>query len=137
MGPRPSLPSDHRKRKHGDDGDENNATETIHSLEKQLTEAVASKSSLNPLADLLDIAYNSSNAHLLSKAVWALYRVFVVIIKDGAFFHAAGSEEARVVRSWLQEKLNAYVNLLVSLLQDEEAVRASHYLAYVAVRPWP
>lgn len=125
MAPRPSLPTS-KKRKHASDGTD--ATSSIKSLEDQLIGAVASKSSLNPLADLLDIARNAADPQLLSKAIYALYRVFVVIITNGLLLNVAGSDETKAVRAWIQEKLNSYVELLTGLLKDEESVLKVRYL---------
>ena len=94
----------------------------IASLEKELIAAVSSKASLNRLADLVDLAYHSSDAQVLLKAVYALYRVFVVVISNNLLLNVAGSDESRAVRTWLQEKLNSFVSLLTSLLKDENSI---------------
>lgn len=121
MAPRSSLPS--KKRKHASDAlSSTDTTSTIETLEAQLIAAVSNKASLNPLADLLDIARNAVDAQLLSKAVYALYRVFVVVITNGLLLNTAGSDETKAVRAWIQEKLRAYVDLLTGLLKDEESV---------------
>ena len=89
-------------------------------LELQITAALADNGSLNPLSDLLDIAQNASDARDMFKAIYSLYRVFVVIISNNKLA-PGGGDAAKVVRQWLWERLDAYVNLLVGLLQDEEA----------------
>ncbi|KAI0343197.1 ribosome biogenesis protein Noc4 [Trametopsis cervina] len=122
MAPSSSLPTGAKKRKHGETQGGKKQNPAISLLEAQLIEAVASKSSLNPVADLLDIAYNASESETLHKAIWSLYRVFVVIITNGLLLNVAGSDESRAVRAWLQEKLNSYVQLLTGLLKDEESV---------------
>lgn len=96
----------------------NNET-AIKDLELQITAAVASNTSLNPLSDLLDIAQNASDARDTSKAVYSLYRVFVVIISSNKLA-PGGGVAAKVVRKWVWERLDAYVNLLLGLMQDEE-----------------
>ncbi|KAI0713329.1 ribosome biogenesis protein Noc4 [Earliella scabrosa] len=111
----PSLPSKKRKTRETDD-----SALAIQNLEKQLTTAVSNGSSLNPLADLLDIALESDAAAQLSKAIYALYRVFVVIISNGLLSGPDRTEEAKAVRAWLLERLHAFVDLLASLLKDEE-----------------
>ncbi len=113
----PSLPSKKRKTRETDDV----ARNTVQDLEKQLTTAVSSGSSLNPLADLLDIALESDLSLQLSKAMYALYRVFVVIISNGLLSGPDRTEEAKAVRAWLLERLRTFVDLLTSLLKDEEA----------------
>lgn len=113
----PSLPSSSKKRKARDGSD---VARTIQELEKQLTVAVSNGSSLNPLADLLDIALSTEEPAPLSKAIYALYRVFVVILSNGLLSGPDRTEEAKAVRSWLLERLNAFTDLLTSLLKDEE-----------------
>ncbi|KAI0747771.1 CBF-domain-containing protein [Daedaleopsis nitida] len=112
----PSLPSKKRKTREVDD-----TAQAIQDLEKQLTTAVSKGSSLNPLADLLDIALDVSSPTQLSKAIYALYRVFVIIISNGLLSGPDRTEEAKAVRAWLFERLHAFVDLLASLLKDEEA----------------
>lgn len=91
----------------------------IKDLELQITTAVARNASLNPLSDLLDIAQNVSDTREMSKAVYSLYRVFVVIISCNKLA-PGGGDAAKVVRKWVWERLDAYVHLLLGLLQDEE-----------------
>lgn len=129
MAPRSLLPS--KKRKHASDALSSTDTiSTIETLEAQLIAAVSNKASLNPLADLLDIARNAVDAQLLSKAVYALYRVFVVVITNGLLLNIAGSDETKAVRAWIQEKLRAYVDLLTGLLKDEEPILKVRGRAY-------
>ncbi|KAG1754382.1 CBF/Mak21 family-domain-containing protein [Suillus lakei] len=98
---------------------------SIKFLEAQLTSAVAENGTLNPLADLLMLAYGSSDTKEMSKAVYSIYRVFVLIISRGMLVHG-GDDAAKLVRKWIWEKLESYVELLVGLLQDEEpALRKS------------
>ncbi|KAI0653215.1 ribosome biogenesis protein Noc4 [Cubamyces menziesii] len=111
-----SLPSSSKKRKTRED----DTVRTIQDLEKQLTAAVSSGSSLNPLADLLDIALEAEAAAQVSKAIYALYRVFVVIISRGLLSGPDASEEAKAVRTWLLDRLHAFVDFLSGLLKDEE-----------------
>ncbi|KAG0705095.1 CBF/Mak21 family-domain-containing protein [Suillus ampliporus] len=61
----------------------------------------------------------------MSKVVYSIYRVFVLIISRGMLVHG-GDDAAKLVRKWTWEKLDSYVELLVGLLQDEEpALRKS------------
>lgn len=123
MAPRQSLPSSSKKRKNIIESDVSaDALTSIHSLEELITAAISSKSSLNPLTDLLDVARNTEDAQTLSKAIYALYRVFVVIVTNGLLLNASGSDETRAVREWIQERLHAYVELLVGLLKDDESI---------------
>lgn len=121
MPPRSSLPSSLKKRKIQDDStSQSSSSSRVQKLEKDLVAAVSSKSSLNPLADLLDIAQNEANVPVLTKTIYALYRVFVVVITNGLLSSVAGDESSKVVRTWLQERLHEYVDLLVGLLKDED-----------------
>jgi len=98
---------------------------SVKSLEAQLTSAVAENGSLNPLADLLVLAQRTLDAREMSKAIYSIYRIFVLIISRGMLVHG-GDDAAKLVRKWIWEKLDLYVELLVSLLQDEEsALRVS------------
>ena len=78
MAPRPSLPTKKRKL-NSDASSSTDVASNIKTIEDQLIAAVANKASLNPLADLLDIARSAVDAQLLSKAIYALYRVFLII----------------------------------------------------------
>jgi U3 small nucleolar RNA-associated protein 19 len=89
--------------------------ESIHDLESTLTAALKSNGSLNPLADLVDMTLKTTSASDTHKAIYALYRVFVLIISGGRL-----STSESVVKAWLWQRLNAYVDFLVGLLQDEE-----------------
>ncbi|KAG2158491.1 CBF/Mak21 family-domain-containing protein [Suillus bovinus] len=108
-----SLPPPNKRRKTAVE------STSVKSLEAQLTSAVAENGSLNPLADLLIMANGSSDAREMSKAVYSVYRVFVLIITRGMLIHG-GDDAAKLVRKWIWEKLDSYVELLVGLLQDEE-----------------
>lgn len=99
-----------------------NQLQSVQNLEGQLTAAVNAKSSLNALVDLLDIAGAAEDAVLCSKAIFASYRVFVLIINSGMLSVSHGGDsETKTVRMWIQEKLNSYVDLLLGLLQDNES----------------
>ncbi|KAH9478549.1 hypothetical protein JR316_0009004 [Psilocybe cubensis] len=91
----------------------------IKQLEEEITEAVGKNLSLNPLADLLALAYDVEDPHDTSKAIYALYRVFVVIISNKKL-DVGGDEAAKVVKAWIWERLQSYTDFLGSLLQDDE-----------------
>ncbi|KIM36452.1 hypothetical protein M413DRAFT_424821 [Hebeloma cylindrosporum] len=110
-----SLPPPTKKRKINRDDD----AQKIKQLEDKLTEAVANNTSLNPLADLLTLAQNVENPHDTSKAIYALYRVFVIIITNGKL-GLGGDETAKVVKAWIWDRLQVYVDYLGGLLQDDE-----------------
>ncbi|KAG5722668.1 hypothetical protein E4T56_gene14457 [Termitomyces sp. T112] len=115
-GPLRSLPPPNKKRKIQDDPQ---TMQLIQRLEADLTEAISTNSSLNPLADLLDLALRSKEASETSKAIYALYRVFVLII-SAEKLGLGGDEAAKVVKTWLWDRLNAYVDFLGGLLKDQE-----------------
>jgi U3 small nucleolar RNA-associated protein 19 len=112
-----SLPPSAKKRKAGVPTTEKELAR-IAELESALTAAVASAGSLNPLADLLATATSASDAQVVLKAVYALYRIFVLAINGGRL--NAGGDEGKVVRTWIWERLNGYVDLLCGLLKDDE-----------------
>lgn len=120
MAPRPSLPSSLKKRKAASNTSPDDAAK-IQKLEEQVTTAVTSKTSLNPLTDLLEAAQNATEPSILTKAIYALYRSYVVIITNGLLSNIPANEEAKAVRAWLNERLHEYTELLVGLLKDEDA----------------
>ncbi|KAF9810195.1 hypothetical protein IEO21_07080 [Rhodonia placenta] len=120
---RSSLPS--KKRKSTNDA----VLPRIRELETLLTAAVSNNASLNALADLLDVALDLEDASHLCKAIYALYRVFVLIIYNGLLTarHSA-DENSRAVHAWLVERLNAYITLLCGLLKDTDSTLKSSAL---------
>ncbi|KAF7291739.1 Ribosome biogenesis protein Noc4 [Mycena chlorophos] len=113
-----SLPPPAKKRKIQKDS---SLVKSVQALEKELTAAAAANASLNPLADLLELALSAEEAQDTSKAMYSLYRVFVGIISGGKL-NAGGDEAAKIVRAWIWERLNAYVHFLCGLLKDEEKI---------------
>lgn len=105
-------------------------SKTIAALESQLTSAVLpdsnsnSTTTLNPLVDLYTVALNVGiSAADTLKAIWALYRVWVVVIDSGKMRGGKSEDEnVQVVKAWLWERLNEYVDLLCGSLKDEEKV---------------
>ncbi|KIY71078.1 CBF-domain-containing protein [Cylindrobasidium torrendii FP15055 ss-10] len=91
----------------------------IQALETQLTEALDRNASLNPLADLLDITCSCEDVQEVSKGIYALYRVFVVIITRGKL-SKSGDENSKAVKTWLWDRLHGYVDYLCGLLKDDE-----------------
>lgn len=89
----------------------------IQNLEAQIAQAVEKHGSLNPLADLLECARATNDTESMSKVLYALYRSFVVIITAGKL-SPGGDDAVKVVRGWIWEQLNGYVNLLSGLLTD-------------------
>ncbi|KAJ6499420.1 CBF/Mak21 family-domain-containing protein [Mycena sanguinolenta] len=114
--PTSSLPPPSKKRRIQKDSE---FAKSIQLLEQQLTVAAANNSSLNPLADLLELAFNAAEAQDTSKAVYSLYRIFVILITGGKL-GSGGDEAAKVVKGWIWDRLNSYVDFLCGLLKDEE-----------------
>ncbi|KAF8155473.1 CBF/Mak21 family-domain-containing protein [Crassisporium funariophilum] len=110
-----SLPPPTKRRKINKD----TYAQQIKNLEDELTAAVVQNASLNPLADLLSLAHNAADPHDTSKAIYALYRVFVVTISNNKLGFG-GDEAAVVVKAWIWERLQSYVDFLGGLLQDDE-----------------
>lgn len=100
-------------------------TSQVQVLEDTLTSALQSApiQSLNPLADLLDLASEATEAKDMSKIIYASYRVFVLINQSGRLVGGPGDEDEgnKVVRKWLGERLAVYQNLLSGLLSDEDS----------------
>lgn len=93
--------------------------EQIKHLENGLIEAAHGNESLNALPDLLDILTTTRDAQLVSKATYGLYRIFVVIITGGKL-GLGGDEASKLVKTWLLDQLNVYVDFLCGLLKDGE-----------------
>jgi U3 small nucleolar RNA-associated protein 19 len=91
----------------------------IQRLEKLLLNAVAEGTSFNPLVDLLDAAMIAEDPHLLFKCIYSLYRIFASIIDTGMLVPTPDSG-AKVVRTWVWEKLNIFTDMLVGLMSDSE-----------------
>jgi U3 small nucleolar RNA-associated protein 19 len=93
----------------------------VRELETQLTVAVTRATSLNPLLDLIDIALKAQSAADCSKAIYSLYRVFVLILHSGKWgLTGDATGETKVVRTWIWERFGGYVDFLLGLLKDEE-----------------
>jgi len=132
----PSSLSGSRKRIKLQDEDDSR----IKDLESELMEAISSNTSLNFLADLTSLATSFHEPHLVLKAIYACYRVFVLLISKG-FLENPTDDQAKVVRTWIFERLDEYVRFLCGLLQDEEPllrvcppVTGLHMIPHVASR---
>ena len=115
-GPVRSLPPPNKKRKVKDDA---SFGTSIKRLEDELTRAISTNTSLNPLADLLDLAVRQPDAQNTSKAIYALYRLFVLLITKNKL-NSNSDEGAKIVKAWLWERFNSYVEFLGGLLKDQE-----------------
>jgi len=115
--PAPSLPPSKKRKIQQDSA----VHKSVVQLETDLTSAVPNNASLNSLADLLDLTLKSKSPQDTSKAIYALYRVFVLIITSDKL-GLGGDDAAKVVKAWLWERLNTYVDYLGGLLKDEEKI---------------
>ena len=108
---------------------------SVKRLEDDITRAIPTNASLNSLADLLDLVVGARDAQNTSKAIYALYRVFVQLITNNKL-STGGDEAARIVKSWLWERLNTYVEFLGGLMKDEEKIlRVRVILQSLSFRP--
>lgn len=98
---------------------DNSAAKAVKLLENELTDAINAYRSLNALADLVALTRRCESAEDTSKAIYALYRLFVLLVTEGKLFGEA-DEAQKVVRAWIWDQLNAYVDILTGLLKDEE-----------------
>ncbi|TEB04125.1 CBF-domain-containing protein, partial [Coprinellus micaceus] len=115
-----SLPQQSKKRRKLDHG--SSVVSEIKSLEDELVAAVQANTSLNKLADLVDLVVGKSlEPRDLSKGIYALYRAFTLIISTGKL-SIQGDGPAKAVKTWLWERLHSYTDFLVVLLKDEEKV---------------
>ncbi|KAH7344510.1 CBF/Mak21 family-domain-containing protein [Rhizoctonia solani] len=99
----------------------------IETIEATINKSLAEGGSLNCLADLLDLARSSSDAAILHKALYALYRSCVSIVASPKInLSKCLTEESKLVRAWLLERVGEYTDLLCGLMADEEkALRAA------------
>lgn len=115
-----SLPPPHKKRK----VQSSSVASQIKQLEDELTHAVSANTSLNPLADLLELAITAEDAQDTSKGIYALYRVFVVIITHNKLGSTTENDDdaGKTVKAWIWERYNTYVDFLGGLLKDDEKI---------------
>ncbi|KAH8106522.1 CBF-domain-containing protein [Phellopilus nigrolimitatus] len=93
------------------------------SAKAELTAALASNASLNPLADLLHIASSTSDPNVALKAIFALYRLFTLCAQKGLLSAGANAQQQparKAVRAWVAARLDAFADLLCALLKDDE-----------------
>ncbi len=93
----------------------------IKELENELRESISSNASLNSLADLTSLAASLDEPHSVLKAIYACYRLFVLLTSKGYLMNPT-DEQTNVVRTWIFERLDEYVRFLCGLLQDEESL---------------
>jgi U3 small nucleolar RNA-associated protein 19 len=94
---------------------------SINDLEEKLKTAVAGNASLNPLVELLDLTCKAQDPRDTNRGIHALHRVIALILATGKLSNTA-TEEAKIVRTWIWERIKTLIDLLTSLLADEEKI---------------
>ena len=94
---------------------------SINDLEEKLKTAVSANASLNPLVELLELACKAEDPRDTNRAIHALHRIFGLVLATGKLSTTA-NEEAKIVRTWLWDKIKTFVEFLTSLLADEEKI---------------
>ncbi|KDN49533.1 hypothetical protein RSAG8_02235, partial [Rhizoctonia solani AG-8 WAC10335] len=99
----------------------------LETIEGSINKSLAEGGSLNCLADLLDLARSSSDAAILHRVLYALYRSCVSILASPKInLSKCLTEESKLVRTWLLERVGEYTDMLCGLMADEEkALRAA------------
>jgi U3 small nucleolar RNA-associated protein 19 len=98
-----------------------NAVSQVVRIAHEVTVALNESTSLNPLADLISLLHSSSDPLVSHKAIYAVYRIFVLVISSGRL--KAGTDqpdEVNIVRTWLVERLEEYIDLLCGFLKDDQ-----------------
>ncbi|EJC98214.1 CBF-domain-containing protein [Fomitiporia mediterranea MF3/22] len=112
-----------RKRKSSANGSRHDGStaKSIKDLEDAVSAALTSNASLNPLSDLLKTAASPEDSDVALKAMFALYRLFILISQKG-ILSAQDDEDAgrKTVRAWIIARLDSFTDLLCGLLQYEE-----------------
>lgn len=91
----------------------------VESYETQLRKSISERNSLNALADLAAFARTLEDPESTSKAIYALYRVFVLLLSQDTTANIQ-DENSKIVKTWVNGQLQNYVEFLCSLLKDEE-----------------
>jgi U3 small nucleolar RNA-associated protein 19 len=107
----------------------------IKELENKLTDSISSNSSLNSLADLTSLAASLNEPNSVLKAIYACYRIFVLLTSKGYLMNPT-DEQTNVVRTWIFERLDENVRFLCGLLQDEESLLRVCHLETSACYPY-
>lgn len=113
--------------------DDEAAIKRISKLEAKLT---ADPSDPNPLLPVIQLARHAS-PQVVHKAIWALHRMFILLIGQRriAELEATRADEVDSVKAWAKDRLDEYIDVLASLLRDEEeALRVSCLTLTQAVR---
>ncbi|KAG8996484.1 hypothetical protein FRB94_008243 [Tulasnella sp. JGI-2019a] len=110
-----SLPTSRKRQK------TSSSNEDVKSLEQSLLVAVQAGSSLNPLSDLIALVSSSSDPQTTHSVIYAVYRIVVALSQAGKLGQEGnGTEEAKIVRQWLDARVASFSELLAGLLKDDE-----------------
>ncbi|CAE6480274.1 unnamed protein product [Rhizoctonia solani] len=116
MSPSSLPPQKKRKLASGD-----SKVKELEGIEANINKSLAEGGSLNCLVDLLDIARSSSDPAFLHKVLYSLYRSCVSIAASPKInLSKCQTEESKVVRTWLLERIGEFTDLLCGLMTDEE-----------------
>ncbi|KAF8708010.1 CBF/Mak21 family, partial [Rhizoctonia solani] len=116
MSPSSLPPQKKRKLASGD-----SKVKELEAIEANINKSLAEGGSLNCLVDLLDIARSSSDPAFLHKVLYSLYRSCVSIAASPKInLSKCQTEESKVVRTWLLERIGEFTDLLCGLMTDEE-----------------
>ncbi|KAJ2925280.1 hypothetical protein H1R20_g11839, partial [Candolleomyces eurysporus] len=126
-----SLPEPQKKRRKV--AHDTGVAADIKSIEDALASSVKASTSLNKLADLVDLVVKQQEPQVVSKGIYALYRIFTLIISTGKL-SISGDDAAKAVKAWLWERLHAYTDFLLGLLKDEEKVLRTWFSVHDDIR---
>ncbi|QRV90731.1 hypothetical protein RhiJN_18749 [Ceratobasidium sp. AG-Ba] len=116
--PTPSSLPPPKKRKLSSSDD---TVKRIEYLESSLAQSLLGGGSLNAFVDLLELARSTTDAAVLHKIIYALYRSTVSIAASPKIDSSkCRTEESKLVRTWLLDRVNEYIDLLCGLMADEE-----------------
>ena len=97
------------------------AVSQVARIEHEVTVALNESTSLNPLADLVLLLHSASDPLVSHKAIYAIYRLFVLVISSGRLkAETDQADEVKAVRAWLLGKLEDYIDLLCGFLKDDQ-----------------
>ncbi|KAG8882090.1 hypothetical protein FRB98_003927 [Tulasnella sp. 332] len=110
-----SLPAPRKRQK------TSSTTEDIQTLERTILTAIQDGSSLNPLTDLMGLISSSPDPKTTHSVIYAVYRISVALAQAGRLTPERDeSEEAKIVRQWLEARVTTFSELLAGLLKDDE-----------------
>lgn len=95
--------------------------DSVQTMERETLTAIQEGTSLNPFADLIALISTSPDPKTTHSAIYAVYRVIVALVQTGKLTPARDeAEEAKIVRQWLDARIEFFSELLAGLLKDDE-----------------